>query len=107
MLNGSGNLIAIVDICEIAAIILQQGTFTSNGLIFLDLPEPDPLVTCEDTCEAAIREALEGFELTGQIINVNAGGEPFNGGVEDVFVGVVNLGDDIAIATCNIGFINP
>ena len=59
------------------------------------------------TCEAAIREALEGFELTGQVINVNAEEKSFTGGVEDVFVGVVNLGNDTAIATCNIGFINP
>ncbi|MEH7444643.1 hypothetical protein V7201_20205, partial [Bacillus sp. JJ1122] len=100
-----GQLVAIVNICEIVAITLQQGTFTSHGLEFLDLPDPEPPLSCEEECEAAIRTALSSIPAD-EGININAGGTSFTGTVEGVFVGAVNLGDDIAIATCHIGYIS-
>ena len=102
--NAGGQLVAIVNICEIVAITLQQGTFTSNGLEFLVLPEPEPPLGCEEECEAAIRTALSS--ILNQATSINAGGTTFTGTVEGVFVGALNLGDDIAIATCHIGYIS-
>ena len=107
--NAAGNLVAIANICEIAAIVLQQGTFTTLGLTFLGedvLPPPEDPEGCEGLCEAAIREVLESFPAT-QSINVNAGGTSFTGPVEGVFVGAVNIDDDTAVATCHIGYISP
>jgi hypothetical protein len=98
----------IITICKIAWIRTTNQSFEELGVEPLDLPEPTQS-TCEEVCEAAIRNAL----TIGTIYNIEAGGTATgNRRVNAKDVGVIFVGGsatntDTAISTCHIETADP